>query len=440
MKTFAKNTSITFISRILQLIFGIGTSIIIARILGPEGKGIYSLAILLPVLLITFSQLGIGSASVFYIGRKKYPMKEILGANIIFSILTSSFATLVGLAIIFFFGDRIFPNIAKEYLLLALLLIPCRISLNFILYILLGLQKIKEYNFIQLIQVFIFLILITIFLLGLHFGIRVTIIAGVVSCASACVILFNQTKKEIGGLVFSLNKNLFKDFFSYGGKAYVGNITTFLYLRIDMWMINIFLNPLAVGFYSIAVGLSEKIWLISQSAGTVLFPRVSSETNEKNLKEFTPIVNRNILFITILIAILLLLLARWIIVLLYSEKFLESALPFQILLIGAVALGGSRIITNDIAGRGKPMINTYIATVSVILNILLNIILIPKFGIIGASWATAISYTVTFILKIITYAKISGNPIPKIIFIQKSDIALYRNFVSALVKRARSIS
>ena len=252
MKTFIKNTSITFITRILQLILGVGISIIIARVLGPEGKGIYSLAILLPALLITFSQFGISSASVFYIGRKKYPIKEVLGANIIFSILISFFAILVGLIIIFFFGDSIFPKVAKEYLLLALLLIPFRVSLNFVLSVLLGLQKIKEYNFIQLMQILIFLILISIFLLGFSFGIEAAIIAGILSYFSACVILFNQIKKKIGRLAFSLNKNLFKDFFFYGSKAYMGNITTFLHLRIDMWMINIFLNPLAVGFYSIA--------------------------------------------------------------------------------------------------------------------------------------------------------------------------------------------
>ena len=438
MKTFIKNTSITFMTRILQLILGVGISIIIARVLGPEGKGIYSLAILLSALLITFSQFGISSASVFYIGRKKYPIKEVLGANIIFSILISFFAILVGLVIIFFFRDSIFPKVAKEYLLLALLLIPFRIFLNFILSVFIGLQKIKEYNFIQLMQIFIFLILISIFLLGFDFGIKAAIIAGILSCSSACIILFNQIKKKTDGLVFSLNKNLFKDFFSYGSKAYMGNVTTFLYLRIDMWMINIFLNPLAVGFYSIAVGLSEKIWLISQSAGTVLFPKVAAETNKKNLKEFTPIVNRNILFITMLIAILFLLLGRWIIVSLYSEKFLESVLPFQILLIGAVTLGGSRIITNDIAGRGKPMLNTYVAIASVILNILLNIILIPKFGIIGAAWATAISYSITFILKTIIYSKISGNSIAKIILIQKSDIALYKNFILSICFNKRT--
>lgn len=429
---FTEDSLITFGTRVFQLILGLGTSIIIARILGPEGRGVYSLAILLPAFLVLFTQFGISFASVFYIGRKKYALKEIFGTNIIFSVLISIFAILIGLIVIFFFGDRIFPAVRREYLLLALTLIPFQLFLNFIVNILLGLQKIKQYNFINLIHTLIFLFLIVIFLLGLRFGVKAAIIAQVISVAIACGVLFFVTKKETSGLFFSFNKDLFKDFLFYGGKTYFGNIATFLYLRIDMWMINIFLNPLAVGFYSIAVGLSEQIWLVSQAAGTVLFPKVSSETNEKRLKEFTPLVCRNIFFITFLIALILFLLGRWLIVLFYSKTFLESVLPFQILLIGTLGVSGSRILTNDLAGRGKPIINTYLAIVTLILNILLNIMWIPQVGIIGAAWATAVSYTFMFISKALIYDRISGNRFKDLIFLKKSDLMLYRSFITSI--------
>ncbi|MDD5638553.1 MAG: flippase [Candidatus Pacebacteria bacterium] len=426
---FTKNTLITVITRVLQLILGIGTSVIIARVLGPEGKGVYSLALLLPTLLITFTNLGIGPASVFYLGKKKYSSKEVLGANIIFSGLISIFALMVGLIIVFFFPEKLFPGVPQEYLLLALSLIPLQVLLTFVVDVLLGLQKIKKYNFIQLIPTFIYLILIAVFLLGFHFGVKAAIIAEVLSLFVGCIILFINTKKETGGIVFSFTKEIRKDFFSYGIKAYFGNIFSFIHYRIDQFMLNIFLNPTAVGVYSIAVGISEKIWLVSQSASTVLFPRVSSETDAKRLKEFTPMVCRNILWITVLLSLFLCLIAPWLIVLLYSDQYLESILPFRILLIGAVALAGSKILANDFAGRGKPMINTYISIASVVLNIILNILWIPKFGIIGAAWATAISYSVIFLINIFVYAKISDNKIKDILFIKKSDFKYYKNFL-----------
>jgi len=426
---FTKDTLITLIAKVLLLVLGIGTSIIVARVLGPGGKGIYSLAILFPTLLITFTNLGIGPASVYFIGQKKYTSKEVFGANIIYSVLISIFAILFGLIIIFFFGEKLFPKVKIEYLFLALFLVPFYIFLTFVIDILLGLRKIKKYNLILIIQAFASLLLVIIFLLGLHFGIKAAIITEILSFAIACIVLFFQVRKEVGELIISINKKLFQDFFSYGAKIYIGNIVGFLQYRIDMFLLNIFLNPIAVGFYSVAVGLAEKIWLISQSAGIVIFPKVSSENNEKRLKEFTPLVCRNVLFITSLITLAFFLFSRWIIVLFYSEKFLDSVIPFQILLIGSVAISGGRIISNDLAGRGKPIVNTYIGAFSVTFNIILNILLIPKIGIRGSAWASAITYTTTSLLVIFIYSKISGNRIRNIIFIKKSDFRFYKNFL-----------
>ena len=432
MGKFTKDNLITFITQIFSLIFGLGTSIIIARVLGPEGKGIYALAILLPATLIMFCNFGIAQASVFYIGKRKYRPEEIFGDNIIFSSLLTIFSLLIGLTVVFFFANSLFPYVAKGYLLLALFLLPFNLFLDFVNYILLGLQKIKEFNFINILQNFIFLILITLLLLGLGLGLKAVITAHILSCFFGAIVLFFLTRKIVGIPSLHFNKAYFKDALRYGIKVYLGNIISFFHYRIDMFLINIFLNPIAVGFYSVAVGISEKIWLVSQSAATVLFPKVSSETDKKRLKEFTPIVCRNILFINSLGAILLFFLSRWLIILLYSKRFLNSVLPFQILLIGAVTIGGYRILTNDLYGRGRPELNIYIGLLSVGLNVILNIIGIPKYGILGAAWATSVSYTFAFLAITIVYSRISGNRINEIVFVKKLDLQFYKDLIRSL--------
>jgi len=164
-----------------------------------------------------------------------------------------------------------------------------------------------------------------------------------------------------------------KDVTSYGIKAHMGNIMGFLNYRLDMFIVSGFLNPAAVGFYSIAVGMAEKIWLVANSASTVLFPRVSSETDEQKRKEFTPIVSRNVLLISLAGAVALYFLSRWAILLLYSNVYLSSVEPLQILLPGIVALSVAKVLSNDIAGRGKPILNTYMGAITVVTNIGLNI-------------------------------------------------------------------
>ncbi|UCD84847.1 MAG: flippase [Deltaproteobacteria bacterium] len=431
---FTLDTSITFITRILQLVLGIGSSIVVARVLGPNGKGVYSLAILLPSLLMTFGSFGIGQASVFYIGKKQYALDEILGNNVMLSFSLGIVGLLVGLIIVVFLSESLFPGVAKIYIYLALLLVPLGFFLTFINYILLGLQKIKEFNFINILQSFTFLIILFAFLLTFKFGVKATIIANVLSCFVGAIVLFYLAKRSVGKFYLFFNKSYLKEAFKYGFKVYLGNIIGFLHYRIDIFLINIFLNPLAVGFYSIAVALAEKIWLVSQSAGLVLFPRVSSETDEKRLKELTPVVCRNVLLITSMGALFLFFLGRMLIIMFYSERFSDSVWPLQILLIGAVTMGGWRILANDLYGRGKPELNIYISLISTVLNIILNILWIPEFGIAGAAWATSVSYTFAFIVILIVYKRISGNSVCKTVFMQRADFILYKRLVTSVAR------
>lgn len=439
MGNFTKNTLITFITRIMTVVFGILIMVIIARVLGPEEQGIYSLAVLLPTTLIIFTGLGVNISSIFYIGRKKYNPQEVFGSNVFFNVFLSAFTVLIGFIIIFFFSGQIFPGVEKRYLFLTLLLIPFNLFFDLISSILLGLQRIKEYNYISFLQSFLFLLMVAIFVLGFKFGIKVVILAQIFSFIFAGIILFFITLKTTGGLMLRLNKNYFKDVISYGLKNYLGGVLSLLHYRIDQILINIFINPVAVGFYYVAVKLAEGIWLISQSAATVLFPKVAAETDGQKLKDFTPLVCRNILFITFLISVVLFIFSNWVIVFFYSKDFLDSVRPFQILLVGTLFISGWRILANDIAAQGRPMLNTYIIGFSVLFNLVLNVFLIPKWGIEGAAFATVISYFLLFLITIFLYARLSGNKIINIIFPRKSDITLYKNFLTILKERNKTL-
>ena len=406
---FAKNTIITFSVQILTMALALLSSIVIARSLGPEGKGIYSLAILLPMLLVTFANFGLGPASIFFIGKGKYSPREVFGADCLFSLVLSVFTIFIGLIIIFFFAERLFPNVNKIYLLLSLILIPVQIFSTIIINILLGLQDIKRYNLIQSLRFLLFLVFIAISLLIFNFRVKAAIFSLTLSFSIISIALFFMLKREIGMPNFKFKKNIFKDFWQYAIKCHLGNIMAFFLYKLDIFMINIFLNPLMVGLYSVSAGIAEKNWLISKSASLVLFPKVSSEKNEENLKKFTPLVCRNTLFISAVLAALLFFVSQPLIILLYQKDFSHSIMPLKVLLIGVISLSGGRILTNDLAGRGQPILNTYITGGAVILNIILNIWWIQKFGIIGAAWASTVSYTFLLIVAVIVYSRVSGN-------------------------------
>lgn len=425
---FIKNVISTVITRVAITAIGMGISVVIARVLGAKGQGIFSVSILLPSMLAIFTTFGINVASTYFIAKKKYDPKEVLGANIMLAFSISLITILIGLIIIFFFSNEILPGIEYVYMVFALLLIPFTMFFEMCGSILLGLQKIRKYNFLSFLQSFSFLLLILVLLLRFRLGIKAAIFAQILSFAFASAVLFFISKKETQGIIFRLNKEYIQQVFSYGLKIYLTSILNILHYRISLILINLLLNPVSVGLYTISSKLSEGILLISISTSTVLFPKVSSETHLATIKDITPMVCRSVMFLCLIFCIIFFISSHWIIIFLYSNSFVESVAPFQILLIGTLAISGFTILMNDLAGRGKPIISAYITGSAVFLNIVLNIFLIPKFGIKGAAWAGSISYVLTFIVTVFIYSKISGNKISDILILQRADIYRISNF------------
>lgn len=429
---FVRGTTVTFTSGVLTLLLGLGTSVILARVLGPEGKGSYTLTMLLPSLIVTFGNLGIGPATVYYVARGEFRREEILGNNILLSAGIGGIGVLAGLVVVLFFRETVFPGVAPGYLLLALLLVPVQVFSSYVRYVLLGAQRIKEFNYVQIAQSALFLGFVALALLGLRAGITGAIVAALFSWLVADLLVFRFALRVSGGIDLKPNGTYIKRATTYGIQAHLSNILGFLNYRVDMFLVNGFLGPSAVGLYSVGVGMVEKLWMISKAASTVLFPRVAAESEEQRRKEFTPLVARTVLWTTALGALILAFVARWIVLLLYSEAFLSAVGALQALLAGVVALSAGRVLSNDIAGRGRPILNTYRGLITVVTNILLNVLWIPRYGIVGAAWASTVSYTVSFLTALFFYCRLSGNRWTVVIFPQRGDWAIYWRTVLAL--------
>ena len=97
---FSRNTAITFASRVINLVFSVCTSVVITRLLGPQGKGVYTMAVLLPALIVIFSNLGIEQATVYYVARGRFDRRQILGNNILLAVSIGCVALIAGFFII----------------------------------------------------------------------------------------------------------------------------------------------------------------------------------------------------------------------------------------------------------------------------------------------------------------------------------------------------
>ncbi len=403
---FLKDTILTFSTQLTSVIMGIVTSIVLARSLGPGNLGVYSLIILTFTFLGTFGSLGITIANTYYGVKKEYKWNEIASNSLIVA-FAIGIILIISFLIFFFLDHSFLENIDLKLVLIPLIATPFILLMPYFQYILLGQNRIKEFNFTNIIFSFLYLILIVIvfFLNGNLLGVMVSWTATyLISAIITLTFVFKSTPFKL-----QFNVELFKKSLNYGIKGYLSNVITSFIYRIDLYLISfILLDYASVGYYSIAVGLAESLWYLPGVVGTLIFSKTPGLSDEENNK-FTPKVCRNTLFITIILAVILFLTSKYIVLILYGPKYLPVLEPLWVLIPGIVALSINKVLANELTGRGKPIISTYVSIITLIINIILNLVYIPFLGIVGSALASSISYTISAVLILAYFLKLSKN-------------------------------
>ena len=436
MQNFVKQSFFTFLTQIAVFLAGFFSLVIISRILGPEGRGVYSLIILIPGMIMAFGNLGLGSGNVYFIGSKKYKVQDVLSSSLVFSLILGILLILAfwGLLQIDFFQKIIEANkIPQFYLWLVVFTIPLTLILGFFQSILMGRGQIGNYNKINLFRELFQLLIIIIFLLVLKTGLLGAVLSHILAVILA-VLAATFLVRNITKIRFAFHKGFLKDSFVYGGKVYLANMISFLNYRLDIFLIAFFLNPLAVGLYSVSVAIAERLFIIPGAITTVLYPKISSmENSEANT--FTPKIARHTFFIMILGALLLLILAQPFIKLFFGPSFLPSVLPLIILIPAIIAFGIGGVLAADLAGRGKPEFALFGSLIGLIFNVFLNIIFIPKWGIVGAAFASTVAYTIDTLIVLFAFLVISRKSLGDVLLMKRGDFQDYQRLFSRLKEK-----
>jgi len=82
LRGLARNIGATFSRQVAAAVLGLVTTVIIARVYGPEGNGAFAIALLLPSMLATFLNLGVAPANVYHLGSQQTTVRQLLAANL----------------------------------------------------------------------------------------------------------------------------------------------------------------------------------------------------------------------------------------------------------------------------------------------------------------------------------------------------------------------
>lgn len=404
---FQQQVGVTFLTQVTVLAFSIANSAIIARWLGPEGKGMLALALMLPGMLGLFLSGGIGVANIYFAGSKCLDVPTLTANSMAFAVL----ATVAGIGIV---GglvatgwlEALVPGVPVWLILLAMLGFPSGLLSSYFSTILQGLQRIVTVNIVNLAQGALTLALTLLLVIGFQLGLLGALLASLGAASITLAVVGTLLHREGGVFKPRVNPLVMRSTLSFGLRGHVGNVLQFFNYRLDMFIVNYFLGPAGVGIYSVSVRLAELLWYLPNAVGFVIFPKAAA-TKPEVMNAFTPRVFRITLGLTALGALGLVLLGQPLIQIVFSSAFIGAYIPMLVLLPGVVLLGGAKVLTNEIAGRGYPHWNSINAGLALVLTVVLDLVLIPRYGVLGAAIASSIAYSAIFFTAIGFYLAVS---------------------------------
>lgn len=220
-------------------------------------------------------------------------------------------------------------------------------------------------------------------------------LAGLIAGAAAAALLLGKSLRGMGGVSRAWKHVL--PALSLGTRGQLGNLATFFNYRLDVFIVNAFLNPAQVGLYAVGVVVSEALWQVPNAAAVALLPRTARTLNGDSTL-FTCSIVRQVLLIACGSGLLLALVSPLVIPLFFGAAFRESVSVIWWILPGTIALCVGKVISADLAGREKPQYSSIFALLSLAITVVLDVKLIPLMGIRGAALASSVAYFVDSLL------------------------------------------
>jgi len=394
---FVQKVGETFVTRILLLGVGLITSVIVARVLGPEGRGFYAVAATIAAMGVQFGNLGLHASNTYYVARDRALLPALIGNTIVVSLAFGGIGILLSWIIL-----SLWPQLVPIHgllLKLSLMWIPFGLAYMLLQNLLIGIQEVHTYNKIELTTKILGVSFIGLVVFIKNITVEMIFLAGLVTLIIGFIWALRRLLIRIDNRPF-LSFSLFKNNIRYGLKAYGAAFFFFLVLRFDILIVKYMLGAEQTGYYSVAVNMAEVIYLFPIVVGTILFPYLSELHNFREKWSRTKKVTLHMAIVILPLLIAAGLFAKPLIQGLFGRNFLPSVPAFLWLLPGIFFLGTETIIVQLLNSLGFPIIVVGVWVLTCFFNVGLNLLTIPVYGIVGASAVSSFSYFIAFLFVI----------------------------------------
>jgi O-antigen/teichoic acid export membrane protein len=410
--TFSGRVASIFATRVVQFGLAMTTSIVLAMLFVDAGtRGAFVAITTLPGTLTVLGAFALPNAVGYFSGKGHSVASLTRAAFILTGVLSAVFVAIVWLALPTL--ERSFLSAAADYdtlLRVILLTLPMSILVSFGGTILIGRQDVRVYNFIQIGQTAASLlsaiVLVGVFRLGVPGAVAGSV--AVTTCTMSAVLL---TLRRLGRRDATGAGVRHTSLISYGMRLYPATLSGLGNARADTYILQALLvgsySKEALGLYTMAVTMAELVFYLPDSISILFMPRVAGSTVEDANRMLGRFARFSTL-ITIGVALALIPVA-FAGIHLILPRYVDCLPAFLALLPATVSLSLGKVMTSYVAGRGRAGLVSVANVVALVVNVVLNLILIPRFGIVGASLASLGSYTALTVITLAIASRLSGQ-------------------------------
>jgi O-antigen/teichoic acid export membrane protein len=406
--------------------------IITAALLGPTGKGDYYLVVLLAATIVVLLQLGLKDAFSYFAAQGR--TRWMVTRAVVLVVPLSAAGLAITIALLPWIRETFIRGPDLPQIAMGLIAVPIALSATFTTAIVVGRQAVR-WNLMATLGTSLSSTALIVWFVGFQsMGVDGALIAYLVTLIiQATIYLIGARRVTVP--IREATSARFRDLFRYGLPLFPGALTSFFSHRFDVllmaWLVTD--ASTAIGLYSMAVSMAGLVFWLPNATASLFFPHVAGSSRADADRQ-TPRVTRITLLVTSFAA-LTTAVGSVVLILVVLPEFVASIPALFILLPGVVALSVGQVVEGYIAGVGRTGTVSIVNLAGFALNTVLNLVLLPTYGINGAAMASLISYSATGIAYTAIAARSTRTSIARFWVPGIDDVRFSVSVIGALGRR-----
>src|SRR6266852_4261197 len=418
--SFMSGVALTFGTRLVMLVGMVGSSVVVARWLGPVGLGTLAVLNTTVMLALQIGSAGLPSANTYFIARDRKSLGPVWANAVAFAIIAGAALAMavVGLAKI---RPALFGDVPIRLVAIIAISIPFQLLILLGLNALLAMDRIRQLNLLDSLAPALAFANAVVVLIILRANLTKLVVfntAAAVGIALAMVWavgrLWTRQKER---RACRPDVALLKKMLGYSMKFYVSIMASVVIFRADLLIVNHFRGAGEAGVYAVASQVSFLLMMLPAVIGMLLFPRVASAQDPRG--EFAIQVTRHVTFVMLMVGAAAAA-GSFLLPLIYGPRFAEATIQLLILLPGVCLVGIESVLVQHFTGTGLPVAIPMFWLITLAVNLGLNLALVPVLGARGAALTSTLSYALIFVLVTIYFWMKSGRS-PTEMFLLRGD-------------------